>query len=195
MRTLFRATIALSVLCLPIVACSSDNTTYPDGGGGQQICPTTIIQATADPGAEGTTSACHVENYACAVGFSCGQFQQQANCVCQTQNGTQRFVCTLNAVPSRVLDSPVTDPNCALPPGPGVTCADLCQPSQQDGGTEPCPTDKTTAGGTACKNIGQICTYTTTCTGSPPPVDQCQCVGNKTGDAGLQWSCDLNQCP
>jgi hypothetical protein len=196
MRTLFRALIALApVLGLSVAACSDNNPTG-DAGPGQQLCPSNILQATAAPGEEGTTSACHVENYTCVVGYPCGNFQQQATCVCQTVNGVQAFVCAKNSDPNRTpiaaLD-PTTDAVCALPPGPTNVCS-LCVSTSQDGG-EPCPTDKTTADGTACSTTGEICSYTTTCTTQPPPIDTCQCVANPSGDAGLSWQCDLHQCP
>jgi len=196
MRILFRAaTIALPVFCMAALACTSSNPASDAGPNTQQVCPSNIVQATAAPKDEGTSSACHVENYTCVVAFACGSFAQQATCVCETQNGTQAFSCTLNSDPSHaVLDQPVTDPMCEAAPGIGVDCS-LCKSTEGDGGTDVCPTDKTTADGTPCHNAGQICTYTTTCGGSPPPVDQCQCDPNASGDAGLSWSCDLNNCP
>jgi len=185
MRILFLA----PVLCLTAAACSSTETPA-DAGPGAQVCPTTIVEATAAPKDEGTSSKCHVENFACVVGYSCDNFVQQATCVCS--NGV--FACTKN-VNGETLDSPVTDPQCETSAGSAAVCS-LCESTAPDGGLgDPCPADKTTASGTVCHNAGQICDYTTTCGGSPPPTDTCQCLGNKKGDAGLSWSCDLNNCP
>lgn len=196
MRNLLRASFVIApVLAVCAIACSDNNPTT-DGGPGGQICPTNIIEATAAPGADGTTSKCHVENFTCVVGYLCGSFVQQATCVCT--GGT--FQCTLDNPSHQALDQPVTDPNCTstIPPADGglpSSCA-LCQSVASDGGPgDVCPTDKTTADGTSCKNAGQQCFYKTTCTGSPPPTDVCQCLGNSNGDAGLSWRCDLNQCP
>ncbi len=174
MPTILRASLALPILSV-LAACTSSNPT-PDAGPGAQLCPVTIVEATAPAGEEGVTSTCHVDNYVCAIGFACGSFIQQASCTC---NGTA-FVCTLpgSSTPLTSVSDPTT----------------LCQPVGGDGGSEPCPTDKTTASGTACTNAGEQCFYSTTCTSSPPPTDVCQCIGNQI-DAGLSWSCDLNQCP
>lgn len=188
MRILFRATFALvPVLCLSASACSS-TTTQGDAGPVAQVCPTTINEATTPGDTEGTSSKCHVENFACVVGFSCNNFVQQATCVCQ--GGT--FACSLNA-DGTALDTPETDPQCQTSAGSAAVC-ELCKTP----GTIPsdtCPTDKTQAQDTPCKAAGQICDYLTTCSGSPPPTDVCQCDPNAKGDAGLSWVCDLNSCP
>lgn len=194
MRTLLRVTALLApVLCISVVACSSD-TTQKDAGPGEQICPSNIIQATAAAGVEGTTGACHVENYTCVVGYLCGYFVQQATCVCS--GGT--FKCTVDNPDHTALDTPETDPNCAATvpiSGGNPTYCELCKSTVADAGPETCPTDKTKADGTSCTNAGQQCFYSNTCTGQPPPSDVCQCIGNATGDAGLMWRCDLNTCP
>jgi hypothetical protein len=179
MPTIFRASLALSVLPLLVpvlVACTSSNPT-PDAGPGGQICPTTIVEATTAPGQEGVTSSCHVDDYICVVGFPCGNFTQQATCTCDGSN----FSCVLSD--GTQVQPGVTDPST------------LCQSVDSDGGANPCPTDKTMADGTACSNVGQQCYYKTTCTTTPPPTDVCQCKGNTQGDAGLTWQCDLNSCP
>lgn len=194
-KLVFRAVFVLApIACVSAIACSS-TPTNTDGGPGEQLCPTNIIEATAAPDKEGTSSKCHADGYKCVVGYLCGAFVQQADCICT--NGA--FVCTVQNPSQQVLDQPVTDPNCTstIPPPDGSvpSACSLCQTTTSDGGQDVCPTDKTAADGTACKNFGQQCFYTTTCTGNPPPTDVCQCVGSSTGDAGLEWKCDLNQCP
>jgi hypothetical protein len=187
MHTLLRATTALaSVLSIAVaVACSSTTTTTDAGPSPTQICPSTIVQATTSGGdaGEGTNSSCHVDGYVCTIGFLCtDNFVQQADCTCTLQmDGTHQFNCILTADKSQVPPG-VTDPTT------------LCVSTQGDSAPNPCPTDKTTASGTVCTNPGEICYYLTQCSGSPPPVDTCQCVGNANGDAGLSWSCDLNTC-
>ncbi|HEY1956473.1 MAG TPA: hypothetical protein VGH28_12700 [Polyangiaceae bacterium] len=187
--------VIVPVLGVCAIACS-DNNPAADSGPGEQVCPTNILEATAPPGNEGTTSKCHVENFTCVVGYLCGSFVQQATCLC---TGGQ-FACTLDNPSHQALDQPVTDEACSstIPPQDGgvpASCS-LCQSVAPDGGPgNACPTDKTTADGTACTNAGQQCFYTNTCTGSPPPTDVCQCIANANGAPGLSWRCDLNQCP
>ena len=156
--------------------------TTKDAGPGNQLCPTTIVEATSSPtgdAGEGVTNKCHVDQYICVVGFQCGNFTQQSTCTCDGATG--KFSCVLangNPVPDGVTD-PTT----------------LCLPAQPDGGNaNSCPTDKTKADNTPCSNAGQQCYYSTTCT-SPPRTDVCQCKGNVAGDAGLSWQCELNICP
>jgi hypothetical protein len=177
MRTIFYAT---SVTLLIAAAACSDNKSTTDAGPGGQLCPTTIVQATSTSGtAEGTSNKCHVDQYICVVGFQCGNFTQQATCTCDGTTGS--FACVLSngtAVQSDVQDGDIAG-----------LCAKLTNPTP-----EACPTDKTTATTTPCKNAGQQCYYSTTCT-NPPRTDVCQCVANQSGDAGLSWKCDLNSCP
>jgi len=173
MPTILRASLALTALPI-LAACTSSNPTY-DAGPQPQLCPTTIEEATAAPGAEGTTSACHMANFVCAVSFTCGSFIQQASCTCDGKV----FTCVL----------PGTDAGL----GPIDDGGSLCQSTESDGSANTCPTDKTTASGTPCTNAGQICVYQSSCTTSPPPQDTCQCIGDQV-DAGLSWSCDIN-CP
>jgi len=176
MRTIFYATTVIGLIA---AAACSDNKNTTDAGPPGQLCPTTIIEATSSSGAEGVSNKCHVDGYICVVGFQCGNFTQQSTCTCDAVKGT--FSCVL--FDGTAVDQPVTDPTT------------LCK-SVTDGGVNPdtCPTDKTTATGTACKNAGQQCYYSTTCT-SPPRTDVCQCMANGAGDAGLSWTCDLNVCP
>lgn len=172
MPTIFRASLALIPVFL--LACSSD-APVADAGPGNQVCPSTIIQATAAAGEDGVTSKCHVANYTCVVGFECtNTFFQQATCVCDGN----AFACTLASDGSAVPPE-VTDPTT------------LCKSIDADSG-DACPADKTKADGTACKNQGQQCTYQSACTTQPAPLDVCQCKGNQTGDAGLSWACELN---
>jgi hypothetical protein len=178
MRTIFYAT---SVTLFIAAAACSDNKTTGDAGPPPQLCPTTIVQATSAPtgaeGGEGTSNACHVDQFVCVVGFQCGAFTQQATCTC---NGT-KFACVL-ADHSTVPDG-VTDPTT------------LCLPDKGDAGSPgSCPTDKTTADGTPCTTAGQQCAYATTCV-NPPRTDVCQCQPKAQGDAGLAWQCDINSCP
>jgi len=178
MPTIFYAT-TVTALIAAIAACS-DTTDNGDAGPGQQICPTTIQEATkTSGGAEGTSNVCHVDNYICVVGFQCGNFTQQATCTCDIT--TKKFSCKL----SNGTDVPddTTDSNT------------LCSSIQPDASADPCPTDKKTAEQTPCKTAGEVCTYSTTCTSQPPPQDVCQCKGVIAGDAGLAWHCELNQCP
>ena len=178
MRTIFYAT-TVTALIAAIAACS-DNTNKGDAGPGGQVCPTTIQEATkTSGGAEGTSDVCHVDQYICVVGFQCGNFTQQATCTCDIT--TKKFACKLSNgtdVPDDTTDSTT-----------------LCNSLKDAAAPDPCPTDKTKATGTPCTNAGQVCTYSTTCTTSPPPQDICQCKGNTSGNPGLSWSCELNQCP
>jgi hypothetical protein len=160
------------------VACSSTATTM-DAGPGPQVCPSTVVAATATGGdaGEGSNSSCHVDG-----------FFQQAKCTCQlpSTGGTQRFFnCMLEADNSQV------------PPNQTDTTM-LCKSVAVNGdaGVDPCPTDKTMATGTVCHNPGQLCDYTgVTCTGDKVPrTDTCQCNDNFSGDAGLSWMCDINAC-
>ena len=179
MRTIFYATTATALIAAA-VACS-DNNTKGDAGPGAQVCPTTIEAATkTGSGSEGANDSCHVDRYICVVGFQCGNFTQQATCTCN--GATSKFECVVAANNNPVPDD--TTDTTAL-------CASISKPQQPD----PCPTDKTKATGTACTNAGQVCTYSTTCTSQPPPQDVCQCKGNTSGNPGLSWSCELNQCP
>ena len=181
MRTIFYAT-TVTALIAAIAACS-DNTDKGDAGPGGQICPTTIQEATkTSGGAEGTSNVCHVDGYICVVGFQCGNFTQQATCTCDIT--TKKFGCTIfsNNQPQPVPDD-TTDPTT------------LCSSINPDASAPACPTDKTKAEQTPCTNAGQVCTYSTTCTSSPPPQDVCQCKGLTSGDPGLAWHCELNQCP
>ena len=176
MRTIFYATTV--TLLIAAAACSTNNPSN-DAGPGGQLCPTTIVQATSTSATtEGTSDKCHVDQYICVVGFQCGNFTQQATCTCDGTAG--KFSCVLaNGTP---VAADTTDPTT------------LCLPAKEDGGANACPTDKTTATGTACTNAGQQCYYSTTCT-NPPRTDVCQCMANQAGDAGLSWKCDINSCP
>jgi hypothetical protein len=182
MRTIFYAT-TVTALIAAIAACS-DNTDKGDAGPGGQICPTTIQQATkTGGGAEGTSNMCHVDQYICVVGFQCGNFTQQATCTCTIPAGETalRFQCLLSN--GQEVDPDTTD------------STGLCKSINPDASADPCPTDKTKAEQTPCSTAGEVCTYTTTCTSSPPPQDVCQCKGLTSGDPGLAWHCELNQCP
>jgi len=176
MRTIFYAT---TVTLLIAAAACSDNPPKPDAGPGGQLCPTTLVQATSTSNTtEGTSDKCHVDQYICVVGFQCNNFTQQATCTCD--GTTSKFSCVLadgTPVPSDTTDTT-------------TLCAAIKPPPPDS-----CPTDKTTADNTPCKNPGQQCYYSTTCTSQPPPTDVCQCQPNAAGDAGLSWQCDLHTCP
>lgn len=173
MPTILRASLALVPILSLLAACTSDNP-VADAGPGGQVCPVTIVQATAAAGEDGVTSKCHATNYICVVGFQCGSFTQQATCTCDGS----AFSCVL--ADGTAVAADVTDPS------------SLCKPVNNPPPPDTCPTDKTTAQGTACKNAGQQCYYASSCTTSPPPTDVCQCKGNELGDAGLSWACDIN---
>ena len=185
MRTIFYATTVTALIAA--VACS-DNTNKGDAGPGGQICPTTIQEAAKTSGADGTSRVCHQDLYICVVGFQCGNFTQQATCTCTIPpNETAlRFQCLLSN--GKEVDPDTTD------------TTNLCTSLADAGKPDTCPTSvaatKTDAGDpVACTNAGQVCTYKTTCTTSPPPQDVCQCKGNTSGNPGLSWQCDVNACP
>jgi hypothetical protein len=188
MRNLFGAAIALVPAFSIVVACSS-NTPTPDAGPPPEICPSTIVQASTagGDGGEGTNSSCHVDGYVCVIGFECADtFFQQAKCTCTLQqDGTHSFNCFLE-----------TD-NSAVPPGttdPSTLCKSV--ETVGDASVNPCPTETAATTTTVpCTNPGQVCNYLTKCTSQPPPVDTCQCTDNANGDAGLSWTCDINNCP
>ncbi len=176
MRTIFYAT---TVTLLIAAAACSDNNTKTDAAVPGQLCPTTIVQATSTSGtAEGTSDKCHVDQYICVVGFQCGNFTQQATCTCDGTTG--KFACVLSN------GKPVADDT--------TDTSGLCNALDSGVAPDTCPTDKTKADNTPCKNAGQQCYYSTTCT-NPPRTDVCQCIANQAGDAGLSWQCDINTCP
>lgn len=182
MRTIFYATTAIALIAAA-VACS-DNNNKGDAGPGAQVCPTTIEAATKTAsGSEGTNDSCHVDRYICVVGFQCGNFTQQATCTCTIPTGETalRFQCFL--ADGTEVQKDTTD------------STGLCNQLKPDASSDPCPTDKTKADGTPCNTSGEVCTYSTTCTTQPPPQDTCQCKGNISGNPGLSWACELNQCP
>ncbi len=189
MPTLFRAILALApIFSIATAACTSSNPPF-DAGPGNQVCPSTIVEATAstngDAG-EGLTNQCHVAGYICVIGFACGSFTQQAGCTCTLQpDKSYKFVC-LKAADGTTVPDGVTDPST------------LCTPVDDAGTPDTCPTDDTTATGTPCHTSGEICYYKgATCTGvQVQPTDTCQCK-NAAGDAGqaiLAWSCEINAC-
>jgi hypothetical protein len=184
MRQIFYAT-TVTALIAAAVACS-DNNNKGDAGPGTQVCPTTIVAATSTAtGTEGANDSCHVDRYICVVGFQCGNFTQQATCTCN--GNTSKFECVLAANNNPVPDD--TTDTTAL-------CSSIANPVQPD----TCPTTVAAAkdaqgNPVACKNAGQVCTYATTCTTSPPPQDVCQCKANGGGSAGLSWACDVHECP
>ncbi len=187
MPTLFRASLLVLAPMVSIaLGCTSSNPAV-DAGPGGEICPTTIIQATAAGDKEGTTSKCHVDGFNCVVGYQCGNFTQQAICTCTLQQDgtTHKFQCKTEAngtdVPEGTQDSDI---------------AGLCSATAFDAGADPCPASATTGDDTPCKTPGKLCAYTgTTCTGDPvAPTDTCQCHGNANGDAGLSWKCEVNAC-
>lgn len=74
----------------------------------------------------------------------------------------------------------------------------LCQSVDMPDGGQACPASDTAAQGTSCTYSGQQCFYPGVACPPPYPntgTDVCQCSGNFTGDAGLSWQCDLNDCP
>ena len=177
MRTIFYAT-TVTALIAAIAACS-DNNNPADSGPGTQVCPVTIQQATkTGGGTEGASNVCHVDGYICVVGFQCGNFTQQTTCTCDIN--TKAFACKISNGDDVPADT--TDSNT------------LCSSINPDASADPCP-DKATAEQTPCKTAGEVCTYTNACTSSPPPQDICQCKGLTSGDPGLAWHCELNQCP
>lgn len=185
MRQIFYAT-TVTALIAAAFACS-DNKDTGDGGVKPQVCPTTIVAATSTAqGTEGANDSCHVDGYICVVGFQCGNFTQQATCTCD--GNTSKFACVVAANNKPVPDD-TTDPtslcNSISNPQPPDTCPATVAAAKDAQGNA-----------IACKNAGQVCTYATTCTSSPPPQDVCQCKGNASGDAGgLSWQCDVHSCP
>jgi len=184
------ALVSVASLSVVVFACSSTTPTIPPEAS-TQVCPSTIEEATATPvdGGEGYTSACHVRGYVCPVSFGCTNgFRQQANCTCELPDagGPLAFVCTLQ-VDNSLVPPDTTD------------ASTLCVATEitGDASINECP-DKTMAYTSmiSCTNPGQICYYTgVTCPGDVvPKTDNCECVANVNGDAGLYWSCDINNC-
>jgi len=174
MPTSFRAALfALAPVTFTFAVACSDTTPMPAPDAAQAVCPTTITQATS------SNTKCEVQNQICVVGFPCTPVYQQATCTCDTATG---WSCLLSNGKSVAQDT--TD------------ATSLCQAT---GGTNPpqCPASTTGTDGTACTSSGQICYYSgLKCTGDViAHTDNCQCVANVSGDAGLSWACDIAVCP
>ncbi len=154
------------------VACSSTPNPTTDGGG-NQVCPTTIAQATA------STTKCQVQNTICVVGFPCTPVYQQATCTCDTNTGWSCLLSNGKPVAADTTDT-----------------TSLCQPVTTNN-PNACPSTPAAGDGTACTNAGQTCFYSgVKCPGDTmPATDNCQCKGNTMGDAGLAWQCEVATCP
>ena len=147
-----------------IAGCSSDDNTVTPGVDAGLVCPTTV----ADVG-----KACTVEGKVCPTGYTCGSFNQQAQCSCT--NG--HFACTDQT--GAPIEAGGT-PNC-VPNG--------------NGNDKQCPATESAADTAKCTTAGLICRYTgLTCSGASQPLqDVCMCAAPATGP-GLVFRCEPSSC-
>lgn len=162
----------LGFLALGVVAAIGCNGGTTSGGpsDAEVVCPSTVMLANG--------AACSREGYACWIGFSCGPYQQQAECVCTA--GT--YLCTDQA-------------QGAIGPGGSPECKPFGGPNDSQ-----CPASAVAAQSSACQTPGLLCFYAgAVCErDASPPTDECQCVGNLRGvEAGspLAYDCQISRCP
>jgi hypothetical protein len=155
-----------------MVGCSSDDENAaepkPDAalGQGENICGFTTVGAAAG-------ASCGIEDYACAIGYVCGAFNQQARCICT--KGV--FVCT-DSTQATVEKggTPACTPNGA-------------------GNDKECPTTQTLADQKKCTTSGLQCHYPGSVCPAPSTQvnkDVCQCIASN--DGGLAFKCERQFC-